>query len=66
MKHTFTRRGFIRSAAAGSAALTWLSAQKAPMAYAAEADKPAVLGGTPAHAGGWPGWPIWREAWEPA
>lgn len=36
------------------------------MAYAAEADKPAVLGGTPAHAGGWPGWPIWREAWEPA
>lgn len=66
MKHTFTRRGFIRSAAAGSAALTWLSAQKAPMVYAAEADKPAVLGGTPAHAGGWPGWPIWREAWEPA
>jgi dTDP-4-amino-4,6-dideoxygalactose transaminase len=43
-----------------------LSAQKAPMVYAAEADKPAVLGGTPAHAGGWPGWPIWREAWEPA
>lgn len=36
------------------------------MAYAAEADKPAVLGGTPAHAGGWPDWPIWREAWEPA
>ncbi len=36
------------------------------MVYAAEADKPAVLGGTPAHAGGWPGWPIWREAWEPA
>lgn len=66
MKHTFTRRGFIRSAAAGSAALTWLGAQKAPMAYAAEADKPAVLGGTPAHAGGWPGWPIWRESWEPA
>jgi len=66
MKNSLTRRGFIRSAAAGSAALTWLSARQAPLAFAAEAGKPALLGGTPVHAGGWPGWPIWRESWEPA
>jgi len=66
MKNSLTRRGFIRSAAAGSAALTWLSARQAPMALAADAGKPALLGGAPVHAGGWPGWPIWRESWEPA
>ena len=30
------------------------------------ADKPALLGGTPVHKGGWPRWPEWREAWEPS
>ena len=30
----------------------------------AAADKPAVLGGTPVHKGGWPKWPDWREEWE--
>jgi perosamine synthetase len=24
-----------------------------------------VLGGKPAHTGGWPKWPEWRESWEP-
>jgi perosamine synthetase len=28
-------------------------------------DKPAMLGGTPAHKGSWPKWPEWRRAWEP-
>ena len=37
----------------------------APMVFAAEADKPALLGGTPVHDGGWPDWPEWRESWEP-
>ncbi len=27
-------------------------------------DKPALLGGTPAHKEGWPGWPEWRQSWE--
>ncbi len=36
------------------------------MATAAEASKPALLGGAPVHQGGWPGWPVWRETWEPA
>ena len=62
---TFTRRSFIRTAAAGSVALSWLGAGRAPRAYAAEAAKPALLGGTPAHQGGWARWPQWREAWEP-
>ena len=35
------------------------------MAFAAEADKPALLGGTPMHKGGWPKWPQWDESWEP-
>ncbi len=66
MKDSLTRRQFIRNAAAGSAALTWLGAGQAPFAMAAESGKPALLGGTPAHQGPWPGWPIWRESWEPA
>ncbi|MBN2508337.1 MAG: DegT/DnrJ/EryC1/StrS family aminotransferase [Verrucomicrobia bacterium] len=66
MNSSLTRRGFIRCAAAGSAALSWLGARRAPAAHAAEADKPALLGGTPVHSGGWPAWPMWRESWEPA
>jgi dTDP-4-amino-4,6-dideoxygalactose transaminase len=60
-----TRRSFIRTAAVGSAALGWLGAGQAPQVFAAEAAKPALLGGTPAHQGGWLSWPQWREAWEP-
>jgi len=62
---SFTRRSFIRTAAVGSAALSWLGASRAPQVFAAEAAKPALLGGTPAHHGGWVSWPQWREAWEP-
>ena len=45
---TLTRRSFIRTTAAGSVALGWLSAGRAPQVYAAEAAKPALLGGTEA------------------
>ncbi len=65
MKDTFTRRSFIRVAAASSVALGWLGGRQAPNAYAAEASKPALLGGTPVHQGGWTSWPQWREDWEP-
>ncbi len=65
MRNDLTRRGFVRAVAAGSAALTWAGARRAPTVFAAGADKPALLGGTPVHQGGWPGWPDWREAWEP-
>src|SRR2546427_8443478 len=66
MKNLFTRRGFIRHAAAGSAALTWLSSRRAPLAFGADAAKPALLGGAPVHQGGWAEWPKWLESWEPA
>jgi len=52
MKNSLTRRGFIRNAAVGSAALTWLGARHAPQAFASEAGKPALHGGTPVHQGG--------------
>ena len=65
MANELTRRAFVKAAAAGSSALAWLGARRAPRVLAAEADKPALLGGTPVHRGGWPGWPQWREAWEP-
>jgi dTDP-4-amino-4,6-dideoxygalactose transaminase len=42
-----------------------MSAGRGPAVFAAEADKPALLGGTPVHKGGWPRWPEWRESWEP-
>lgn len=65
MKNLLTRRGFIRTAAAGSVAVSWHGARRAPRAFAAEADQPALLGGTPVHTGGWAKWPQWRDAWEP-
>ena len=66
MKNYSTRRRFIRRAAAGSAALTWLNSRVAPMTFAAETAKPALLGGAPVHQGGWPAWPNWLESWEPS
>ena len=65
MNKDVTRRGFIRITAAGTAALSWLGMQRAPIAFAAADDKPALLGGRPSHTGGWPRWPEWHEAWEP-
>jgi len=65
MDNSLTRREFVRNTAAGSAALAWLGAGRAPTVLAADAGKPALLGGTPAHKDGWPRWPQWDESWEP-
>jgi dTDP-4-amino-4,6-dideoxygalactose transaminase len=62
MKNSVTRRGFIESAAVGSA-VSVLCGQ--PTVFAAQTDKPVLLGGQAAHTGQWPRWPEWREAWEP-
>jgi dTDP-4-amino-4,6-dideoxygalactose transaminase len=62
---TLTRRDFIRTTAAGSMALGWLGSGNAPQVFAAKAAKPALLGGTPMHQGGWMKWPQWRAEWEP-
>jgi dTDP-4-amino-4,6-dideoxygalactose transaminase len=58
-----TRREFLGLAAAAVAGANLTP--KRVVAQAA-ADKPALLGGTPVHTGGWPVWPEWRRAWEPA
>ncbi len=59
MRETITRRSFVAGAAA--AAATSLAVPR----HAAAADKPALLGGTPAHKGGWVAWPQWDASWEP-
>ncbi len=64
MKRHFLRRKFVNGAA-GAAGLAWLGSGRAPAGDVAKADKPALLGGTPVHKGGWPGWPQWNTAWEP-
>ena len=60
MSHPISRRTFVTGAAA-TAAAAGLAVPRA----ASAADKPALLGGTPVHKGGWPKWPDWRESWEP-
>jgi len=58
-----SRRGFLGVA---TAALTSTSLLAKRAVAQAAADKPALLGGTPVHTGGWPAWPEWRPAWEPS
>ena len=65
MKKNLTRREFIRAGAASAVAFSWPGAGRGPVMSAAGGDKPAILGGTPVHQGGWLPWPQWREAWEP-
>ena len=60
MSQPISRRTFVAGAAAAAAA-----AGLAVPRSASAADKPALLGGTPVHKGGWPKWPEWRESWEP-
>jgi dTDP-4-amino-4,6-dideoxygalactose transaminase len=58
-----TRREFLGLAAAALAGTNVLPQR----AFAqSAADKPALLGGTPVHTGGWPQWPEWRQTWEPS
>ena len=64
MRKHVTRRRFVRSTAACSAAVSWVGLGRATT-QAADAKKPALLGGQPAHAGAWPSWPEWRQSWEP-
>jgi len=58
-----TRREFF-GIAAGAVASSGLFGKSAIAQSAA--GKPALLGGTPVHMGGWPQWPEWRQAWEPS
>ncbi len=42
-----------------------LGAAHAPAVFAAEASKPALLGGKAVHSDQWLAWPSWRQEWEP-
>jgi len=68
MNKNLTRREFIRTGAVGAAGAVAMSlpgGRSGPAVFAAETAKPAILGGTPVHTGGWLPWPQWREEWEP-
>jgi len=65
MKSYLTRRGFMQTAGAGAAVLGLSNSRPSARAFASGDGKPALLGGTPAHKGGWLKWPQWREDWEP-
>jgi dTDP-4-amino-4,6-dideoxygalactose transaminase len=54
------RRTFLQAVAATAA----FGAARPNITLAADA-KPALLGGSPAHKGGWISWPQWRAEWEP-
>lgn len=58
MTREVNRRQFIAATTAAGVGLTMPRVGHA-------AEKPALLGGSPAHKGGWPKWPQWRESWEP-
>jgi dTDP-4-amino-4,6-dideoxygalactose transaminase len=58
MSRTINRRKFVAATAAAGVGLAMTGTSSA-------ADKPALVGGTPVHTGGWPGWPEWRKEWEP-
>lgn len=59
-----TRRDFIQTAAAGSVALAF-SGFGSAKAVVFDNTKPAIVGGKPIRTKSWPGWPVWRQEWEP-
>jgi dTDP-4-amino-4,6-dideoxygalactose transaminase len=72
MAQTISRRGFM-TAAAGAGVATrangFASARggaPAPAAFAAGAEKPALLGGSPVRAGAFPSWPVFDQREEGA
>ncbi len=75
MKADLSRRRFLKTTAAAGAGSAVgsvprlsavLAAGTAPQVIAAGAEKPAVLGGTAAHAGKFPSWPVWDATEEHA
>ncbi|MBI5691428.1 MAG: DegT/DnrJ/EryC1/StrS family aminotransferase [Verrucomicrobia bacterium] len=69
MKTNLTRRSFVKAGslgAVGGALGVAATTSAAPaVGKTGDAGTPAVLGGTPAHKGGWPRWPQWDAASDP-
>src|SRR5665647_2045112 len=57
----FTRRKFITTVSAGTAAAVVLSAIPT-FGIITTANTPAIMGGQRLRTKGWPGWPIWNPA----
>jgi dTDP-4-amino-4,6-dideoxygalactose transaminase len=69
MNSSSNRRQFLGmafTAGAGMAVSLREAAGINKTAGAVASDRPALLGGTPVHKGGWPQWPEWRQSWEPS
>lgn len=63
-----SRRDFLKTSGAALAAVAaapHLASAAPAAAVKGDADTPAILGGKPAHAGGWPKWPQWDAASDP-
>jgi dTDP-4-amino-4,6-dideoxygalactose transaminase len=58
--------GMALTAGAGMALSMRKTAGQSTISGATMNDRPALLGGTPVHGGGWPQWPEWRQSWEPS
>ena len=58
----YTRRKFVKqNTKAGLGAMVAMGISPSLVALNFnDASKPAILGGTPTHAGGWTNWPIWN------
>lgn len=69
MQPNLSRRNFIKngslSAVGGAFAVATATAAPAASAKQTDGATPAILGGTPAHKGGWPRWPHWDRADDP-
>ena len=63
-KKSFSRREFIKkNSLTGMGVLMASTAGSSLFAFnSPQSDVPALAGGTPAHSGGWPGWPIWNSS----
>jgi dTDP-4-amino-4,6-dideoxygalactose transaminase len=58
MAHTISRRGFMTAAAGAAMATRATRATSAPVVFAAGAEKPALLGGSPVRGTPFPSWPV--------
>lgn len=66
MKTNLTRRSFVKTGALGAVAVASTTHAASPGTKKGDASAPAMLGGAPAHKGGWPKWPHWDGADDPA
>lgn len=69
MQTELTRRSFLKTGSVGAVGAVLAAANAATrggtVAGKSDAATPAILGGSPAHQGGWPRWPQWNSTDDP-